>query len=147
MILEYVKVCTPSQTVGHRNIGSTFLFRYRSHVARKPQEKMTPLQSGFVRGDSTTYQLIHTYHQFCQAVDSGKEVRAVFCDVSKAFDRVWHRGLLHKLAGIGCSEFIIKWFSSYLSDRRQRVTGLRSSQEFLKDRSSDHYYSSSISMT
>ena len=82
---------------------------------------LTPLQSGFVRGDSTTYQLIHTYHQFCQAVDSGKEVRAVFCDVSKAFDRVWHRGLLHKLAGIGCSEFIIKWFSSYLSDRRQRV--------------------------
>ena len=34
---------------------------------------------------------------------------------------MWYRGLLHKLAGIGCSEFIIKWFSSYLSDRRQRV--------------------------
>ena len=82
---------------------------------------LTPLQSGFVRGDSTTYQLIHTYYQFCQAVDTGKEVRAVFCDVSKAFDGVWHRGLLHKLAGISCSEFIIKRFSSYLSDRRQRV--------------------------
>ena len=71
---------------------------------------LTPLQSGFVRGDSTTYQLIHTYHQFCQAVDSGKEVRAVFCDVSKAFDRVWHRVLLHKVAGIGCSESVINGF-------------------------------------
>ena len=82
---------------------------------------LTPLQSGFVQGDSTTFQLIHTYHQFCQAVDSGKEVRPVFCDISKAFDRVWHRGQLHKLAGIGCSESIVQWISSYLSNRKQRV--------------------------
>ena len=38
----------------------------------------TPFQSGFVRGDSTTNQLLHTYHTFCNAVDSGKEVRSVF---------------------------------------------------------------------
>ncbi|MCG7875203.1 MAG: reverse transcriptase family protein [Candidatus Thiodiazotropha endolucinida] len=82
---------------------------------------LTPLQSGFVQGDSTTYQLLHTYHTFCEAVDSGKEVRAVFCDISKAFDRVWHKGLLHKLWGIGCSNEILKWFSNYLSGRRQRV--------------------------
>ena len=43
---------------------------------------LTPLQSGFVRDDSTTYQLIHTYHQFCQAVDSVKEVRAFFFAIS-----------------------------------------------------------------
>ena len=82
---------------------------------------LTPLQSGFVRGDSITYQLLHTYHKFCEAIDNGKGVRAVFCDISKAFDRVWHKGLLHKLRGIGCSEKILLWFSSYLSDRRQRV--------------------------
>lgn len=82
---------------------------------------LTPFQSGFTPGDSTTFQLIHTYHTFCEAVDRGKEVRVVFCDISKAFDRVWHRGLLHKLAGIGCTKGILKWFSSYLSDRRQRV--------------------------
>ncbi|MCG8113232.1 MAG: reverse transcriptase domain-containing protein, partial [Candidatus Thiodiazotropha taylori] len=82
---------------------------------------LTPLQSGFVQGDSTTYQLLHTYHTFCEAVDNGKEVRAVFCDISKAFDRVWHKGLLHKISGIGCSEHILKWFSSYLDGRHQRV--------------------------
>ena len=43
-----------------------------------------------------------------------------FCDISKAFDRVWHRGLLHKLAGIGCSDKITSWFSSYLTGRKQR---------------------------
>lgn len=84
-------------------------------------DQITPLQSGFRHGDSTNFQLLHTYHTFCKAVDSGKEVRAVFCDISKAFDRVWHKGLLHKLSGIGCSDHICKWFSSYLSGRRQRV--------------------------
>ena len=65
---------------------------------------IAPLQSGFIPGDSTTFQLIHTYHVICEAVDSGKEVRVVFCDISKAFDRVWHRGLLHKLKNLGCPE-------------------------------------------
>ena len=80
---------------------------------------LTPLQSGFVSGDSTTFQLLHTYHMFCEAVDKDKEVRAVFCDISKAFDRVWHKGLLHKLHGIGCSGKVMSCFSSYLSGRRQ----------------------------
>ena len=96
---------------------------------------LTPFQSGFVPGDSTTFQLLHTYHMFCEAVGSGKEVRAVFCDISKAFDMVWHRELIHKLRDIGCSDAIIKWFSSYLSNRRQRVVlnGQTSEWTFVKD--------------
>ena len=51
----------------------------------------------------------------------GKEIRAVFCDISKAFDRVWHEGLLYKLRCMGCSSRVVQWFESYLSQRRQRV--------------------------
>ena len=51
---------------------------------------LPPFQLGFVRGHSTTYQILHTSHTFCNAVNSGKEVRAVFCDISQALDRVWH---------------------------------------------------------
>ena len=58
---------------------------------------------------------------FCEAVDKGKEVQAVSCDISKAFDRVWHKGLLHKLRGIGCLGKILSCFSSYLSGCRQRM--------------------------
>ena len=64
---------------------------------------LTPLQSGFIPGDSTTNRLTFLYNSFCQALDSGKEVRVVFCDISKAFDRVWHKGLLCKLKAIGIS--------------------------------------------
>ena len=48
-------------------------------------------------------------------------MRVVFCDISKAFDRVWHKGLLHKLACMGISGSLLQWFQSYLSNRRQRV--------------------------
>ena len=82
---------------------------------------LTPCQSGFIPGDSTTFQLLHTYHMFCEAVDNGKEVRVIFCDISKAFDRVWHQGLIHKLQDKGCCDELLNWFSSYLSNRRQRV--------------------------
>ena len=53
-------------------------------------------QSGFRPCDSTTNQLIDIYCIFCKAIDEGKEIRSVFCDISKAFDRVWHKGLLFK---------------------------------------------------
>ena len=79
-------------------------------------------QSGFIPGDSTVYQLVHLYHIFSEALDKKKDIRVVFCDISKAFDRVWHTGLLSKLSKIGIDGGLYKWFENYLSDRYQRVT-------------------------
>ena len=45
-----------------------------------------------------------------------------FCDFSKAFDKVWHKGLMHKLKAYGISGNLIRWFESYLTGRRQKVT-------------------------
>ena len=41
--------------------------------------------------------------------------------MSKAFDRVWHKGLLFKLKSAGVSGSLVPWFSDYLTDRKQRV--------------------------
>ena len=82
---------------------------------------ITPLQSGFTPSDSATFQLIDLYNTFVKALDDGKEVRVIFCDISKAFDRVWHRGLLFKLRRMGVSGKLLDWFISYLSQRFQRV--------------------------
>ena len=38
-------------------------------------------------------------------------------DISKAFDRIWHKGLLVKLSMFGLHHTLIKWISSFLSDR------------------------------
>ena len=61
------------------------------------------------------------YNTFCRALDEGKEIRVVFCDIKKAFDRVWHAGLLHKFHACGISGTLLDWFKDYLSQRRQRV--------------------------
>ena len=51
----------------------------------------------------------------------GKEIRAIFCDISKAFDRVGHKGLLYKLSSAGISGPLLHWFTDYLDKRKQRV--------------------------
>jgi hypothetical protein len=79
-------------------------------------------QSGFLPGHSCVTQLIEIYDEFCKAVDNGKEIRVVFLDISKAFDRVWHAGLLDKLKGSGIRGRLLLWLKSYLTDRQQRVT-------------------------
>ena len=58
----------------------------------------------------------------------------VFCDVSKAFDRVWHKGLTLKLQMYGIKGNMLRWLSRYISDRSQRVfvNGVMSKPEFLK---------------
>ena len=91
---------------------------------------LSPLQSGFIPGDSTVNQLVDVYNTFCKAMDDGLEVRAIFCDISKAFDRVWHKGLLAKLYHIGIGGSLLKWFSNYLSDRKQRVVLPKSSSSW-----------------
>ncbi|PJE77627.1 hypothetical protein CI610_03447 [invertebrate metagenome] len=78
-------------------------------------------QSGFMPGDSTTNQLLSIYHTITSNLDSRKEVRFIFCDISKAFDRVWHKGLLHKLECYGITGNLLNWFNSYLTNRKQRV--------------------------
>ena len=82
---------------------------------------LSSFQSGFLPGDSTVNQLTFLYNTFCQALDSGKEAQAVFCDISKAFDRVWHSGLICKLLAAGVTGEVLDWFKDYLKDRKHRV--------------------------
>ena len=85
------------------------------------QHAIISLQSGFVPGDSTVNQLVDIHNTFCKALDDGKEVRAIFLDVSKAFDRVWHKGLLYKLKHKGIDETLLQWLASYLSNRKKEL--------------------------
>ena len=78
-------------------------------------------QSGFIPGMSTVTQLIEMYHAFSKTVDDGKEIRVVFLDITKAFDRVWHKGLIYKLQKCGIKGPLLLWFVDYLNERTQRV--------------------------
>ena len=72
-------------------------------------------------GDSTVNKLVYLYNTFCHTLDAGKEVRVVFCNISKAFCRVWHFGLILKLRSVGVGGEVLSWFIKYLSNRKQGV--------------------------
>ena len=84
---------------------------------------LTPNQSGFRPGDSTVNELLSIMYQIHSAFKEfpSREARAVFLDISKAFDKVWHDGLLFKPKNYGISGSIFKIIKDFLANRQQRV--------------------------
>ena len=56
---------------------------------------MSSNQSSFKQGDSCINQILSITHDIYQSLDQGYEVRGAFLDISKAFHKVWHKGLIH----------------------------------------------------
>ena len=84
---------------------------------------LNPNQSGFRPSDSCINQLLAITHEIFEAFDcnSPLEVTSVFLDISKAFDKVWHEGLIYKIKSMGISGELCKLLENYLSGRYQRV--------------------------
>jgi hypothetical protein len=78
-------------------------------------------QSGFRPGDSTINQLLSITHEIYASFEQFDETRATFLDLSKAFDKTWHEGLLFKLKDLGIAGSLLDLLKDYLSDRSQRV--------------------------
>lgn len=88
-------------------------------------------QHGFTPGRSTNSNLVKLVDYISNVLDDQGEVHCVYTDFSKAFDSVNHDILVEKLKKIGLSDSLLKWFKSYLSNRKLRVTfGGDQSNEF-----------------
>ena len=87
---------------------------------------ITQSQSGFIRWDSTVNQLLCIYNDLCSSFDKGITAQAVYLDISKAFDRVWHTALLSKLEAVGIRGKLLNWFRDYLSCRMQEKSDFKS---------------------
>jgi hypothetical protein len=108
------------------------IFKYTFNYLRD-NKLLSNFHTGFTPGHSTTNQLTYLYEFISKALDNGKEIRAVFCDISKAFDKVWHRGIIHKLSHLWINSNLLNWFKSYLENRKQRVVinGYKSDGKFI----------------
>ena len=82
----------------------------------------SPAQSGFRRNDSCISQLIAITHKIYEGFDVTPplETRGVFLDIAKAFDRVWHEGLLFKLKAYGIEGNLLRLIKDFLSNLFQR---------------------------
>ena len=80
-------------------------------------------QSGFLPGDSCIAQLLSIIHEIQTTFDENPtvDVRGVFSDISKAFDKVWHDGIIFKLKSYGVEGELLLLLKNYLENREQRV--------------------------
>ena len=67
-------------------------------------------------------QLTYLTHKIYKNLDEGRDVTAIYLDISKYFDKIWHKGLFFNVkTSFFISRIILSWLESYLSDRRQKV--------------------------
>ena len=85
------------------------------------KRRLTPHQSGNKKFHSTETLNVAITDEILAAMDRKMLSAMVLLDLSKAFDSIDHRILLHKLVNVGASPMVIKWFESYLSGRNQVV--------------------------
>ena len=87
------------------------------------EKRLNPNQSGFRPSDSCINQLIEITHEIFKVFDCNPplEVRSVFLDIYKAFDKVWHEGLIYKIKSVGVSGQLLNLLENYLTNRHQRV--------------------------
>ena len=78
-------------------------------------------QSGFKPGDSCINELLAITRKIFSSFDDKYEVRGVFLDISKAFDKVWYEGIIYKLKHNGISGTLLSILTDFLRNRKQRV--------------------------
>ena len=79
-------------------------------------------QFGFRKNNSTTFALMEITEKIKETIDNKKYGRGIFIDLRKAFDTVNHDILLKKLEHYGIRGNALKWFRSYLTNRKQYVS-------------------------
>lgn len=81
-----------------------------------------PEQFGFRQGHSTTHQLVRVVNNIQRNRAVSKSTAMAFLDVEKAFDNVWHDGLVYKLCDLNFPPYLIKIIRNYLQQRSFKVS-------------------------
>lgn len=94
----------------------------RLHTYLSISKLISPQQYGFIRGRSTSTQLLNTLNSWLKSINANKVLGSIYIDFSKAFDVVSHKKLMLKLKSYGIDGKILKWIEQFLLDRKQRVS-------------------------
>ncbi|KAK3896182.1 hypothetical protein Pcinc_000104 [Petrolisthes cinctipes] len=79
-------------------------------------------QHGFRRGRSCLSQLLEHHTHLLESIEAGLNSDVIYLDFEKAFDKVDHGVLLHKMRNLGITVNIGRWVHAFLSNRTQVVT-------------------------
>lgn len=92
-------------------------------IAQKTEELnvIPDEQFGFRRNHSTEMQVLRLVEAGAGGLSHNDSTAVIFLDVAKAFDKVWHEGLIYKMMDAGYPAHMVKLTRSYLKDRKARV--------------------------
>lgn len=102
-------------------LGKNFEKLIKNKVQENVGHQIPKYQFGFKSSCSTTHPLSILTNNVEASRLNGNKTAALFMDINKAFDSVWHKGLLYKLYKLGCSRHLLLLVNSFLSDRKLRV--------------------------
>ena len=86
---------------------------------------VSPKQFGFKPRASYINQWVSISHEKYESLNAGLKVRSVFLNISKAFDKVWHEGILFKLNQNRILVNLLKLLTDFSKNRKQIVTPKR----------------------
>ena len=115
----------PSQTTSYRPISllSAIMKLFQRVIEKRVRKHLeyngffSKYQSGFRKSKSTNDHLFHLSQTIMESFNRGEHVIAVFVDVEKAFDNVWHNGLRYKIYQLDLPIKLCRWLSDFLVGR------------------------------
>ncbi len=93
----------------------------RLHFIFEVSNSLSPFQFGFRSNKSSSEQLVRIIQDVHNGWLMGMDTVFVSFDVKKAFDTMWHDGLLYKLNQLGIKGRMLRWIASYLCNRPSKV--------------------------
>jgi len=78
-------------------------------------------QHGFQQNRSCETQLIATVNEIAENMDVGKQTEVILLDFAKAFDKLPHVCLSHRLSDLGINGPVLEWIKDFLAGRTQQV--------------------------
>ena len=88
-------------------------------------------QAAYLKGDSTIQQVLYIVHLIRTTWSKKAILQGVFLDVSSAFDKAWHSGIIAKLEQVQIKNSALDLFKSYLNNRLQ-ITVIDSKKSSIK---------------
>ena len=128
-----IVTCIPKKNVDLKNpanyrpisllpvIGKLFESLIRSRLLIFADEHIPTYQFGFRRNVSTIHPLSILVSNIQTAKVNKKKSAVIFLDIQKAFDSVWHRGLLYKLSLLNIPYYLINILRQFLSNRSSQI--------------------------
>lgn len=103
-------------------LGKLFERLLLTRLSRQVTSLLPPEQFGFRAGLGTELQALRLVEYIREGFQHRDHCATVFLDVSKAFDRVWHEGLIYKLCQLQIPKYLVLTLQSYLSNRTFSVS-------------------------